>query len=120
MADLSSAHYQKVLELMLDLEQKTDKAFLELRQDFGQAIQSSFDPVRFRKDTDSYVDEKFRIFESHALTAYGHPLADLKDQTSEARRDIKALKEVSADHETNLSKSELNLKDVVDLIKDLD
>jgi hypothetical protein len=56
--EVSNSQYKKVLEIMLDLERKVDVKFIEAKQETSEAIVTAYDPVRFRKELELYVEEQ--------------------------------------------------------------
>jgi len=60
---VGSQQYKKVLELMLDLEKKTDKQFFEQRQTTATAIMRAFDLPTFRREYQEHIEEKFQQIE---------------------------------------------------------
>ena len=69
--NMNPSQYERLLELMLELERKMEKAILETRQETGKAILDSFDVVSFRRDVDNFVEDKIQLVESKFESLYG-------------------------------------------------
>ena len=52
---MNNTQYKKILELMLDLEKKMDKRFLEAHHETANAIVNALDVSQFKKDVDEQI-----------------------------------------------------------------
>ena len=89
--EVNNTQYKKLLELMLDLERKTDRRFVDWERDMKNGLLKAFDVSQIRKDIDQNVEDKI----GHIENRFDQVFQERTDQIEEILdQQIQSLKSV--------------------------
>ena len=86
---LQSSQYERVLELMLELERKMEKAMMETRRETNKTIMETLDVASFRRDIDTYIEDKLALVEQKFENIYGEKILEVEQTQNNMNRTIK-------------------------------
>ena len=77
---MSNSQYKKILELMLDLEKKMDKRFLESHHETANAISNALDITLLKKDIEDQLNNLSFDIESKFETLFNDRIGGVETQ----------------------------------------
>jgi hypothetical protein len=117
---MNNSQYKKILELMLDLEKKMDKKFLEAHHETANAIVNALDVSQFKRDIDEQINMITVEMDTKFDQVFGQRASVLDEELDKQLQSIRDLIEASSDAKQKLEIFDNNMKDAVALIKTMD
>lgn len=117
---LSQGQYKKVLELMLDLEKKMDKRFLEAHHETANAIINALDVNSFKREMDDQVQLLHLTIDKKLDELSSGRMLVMEEEIEKLFQSVKDLVEAISQQKLKYDVTEANLKDTVELLKALD
>lgn len=77
---LNNSQYQKILELMLDLEKKVERRFIETHQETAKAIVNALDISQFKKEIDDQIQSSAADLEQKFDNIYSQRTNVVEDE----------------------------------------
>ena len=117
---MNNSQYKKILELMLDLEKKVDKRFLEAHHETATAIVNAFDIGLVKREMEDQVTNKILDLESKFDQVFSERMNVVEDEMDKTIKSIKDIIDTVATHDSRIQSMEQNAKDAVQIIQKLD